>query len=179
MNVKIYAILYYEDSPVKNTTLKMIRAGIALSISKRGVRGCPVVLNPFSQTYHGPWLRDQVIKHGILVIDASWKKLTIDKFKGIKGIHVKLPPLLPGNPINYGKPCILSSIEAVAAALYITSFKEEYNRLIGLYKWMKTFNDLNHEILEEYSKAQSHDDLLKIINEYWGFENPCYQFVIE
>ncbi len=173
MGIRVYAILYYEDDPGKNTALKMIKMGIAEPINKRGVRGAPVVLNPFSRVYLGAWLKERILKHGIVVVDASWKKLSAGRFKGIRGLHVKLPPLFPGNPVNYGKLCMLSSVEAVAAAVYLTGFLEYYEKLLGLYKWMATFHELNKELLEEYSKAGSNEELMEVIAECWGNENPC------
>ncbi|MEM0224989.1 MAG: DUF367 family protein [Desulfurococcaceae archaeon] len=172
--VKVYVLLYREDDPSKNTALKMIRAGLAVSINKRSFKGNPLVLNPYSQEILGQWFKEHVEKHGVLVVDASWRKLDRYKFRSIKGIHVKLPPLLPGNPVNYGKPCILSSIEAVAAALYITGFHDEYRKLLGLYKWMSTFHSLNIELLESYSSAKNSEELTNIITTYWGTLNPCY-----
>ncbi|OYT41103.1 MAG: hypothetical protein B6U89_00280 [Desulfurococcales archaeon ex4484_58] len=168
--VKIMVIYFREDDPKKNTSLKMIRYGIAYRIHPRKIRGYPVVLNPYAINYLGRWCREYIEKYGLVVLDASWKKLSPTRFKGIRGKHYKLPPLLPGNPVNYGKPCILSSIEAVAASLYITGFKNIYNKLIKLYKWMNTFHKLNQEILEEYSKAEKQEELEKTIKKYW--ENP-------
>ncbi|MEM4718381.1 MAG: DUF367 family protein [Desulfurococcaceae archaeon] len=172
--LKIYAIIYHEDDPRKNTALRMIKAGIAVPITRKSRIGKPIILNPFSEDYLGPWLKEIVFKNGILVVDASWKRLTKNKFKGLRGFHVKLPPLLPGNPVNYGKTCVLSSIEAVAASLYILGFRDLFEKLLGLYKWMNTFYDLNKELLEEYSKARDNWELVNTVIEYWGLENPCY-----
>lgn len=170
----MFVVLYYEDDPSKNTAIKMIKMGLAKPLRRGEITGMPIVLNPFSDTYLGPWHGEYASRYGIIVIDASWRKLGPGRFKGIRGLHVKLPPLLPGNPVNYGKPCILSSVEAVAAALYIMGFRDEYNKLINLYKWMKTFNDLNKNLLEDYSKARNQEDVFKTIYEYWNTENPCH-----
>jgi pre-rRNA-processing protein TSR3 len=169
----IMVLLFREDDPSKNTALKLVRAGLAWIVRKREIRGYPLILNPYANEYVGPWHREVVLKYGILVVDASWKKLEPRRFQGLRGVHGKLPPLLPGNPINYGKLCILSSIEAVAAALYITGFKEAYSSMLGLYKWMNTFHTLNAELLEEYANAKSKEDLEKIISTYWGSKEPC------
>lgn len=177
--VKVYAFSLYEDSPERNTALKMIRFGLAIPVKyKREIRGLPLVLNPFSNELLGAWYRDHAIQHGVVVVDASWRRLSKYYFRGIRGVHVKLPPLLPGNPVNYGKPCILSSIEAVAAALYILGYKEQYSRLLGLFKWMTTFHTLNDDVLEAYSKAVNLDEMIKVIVEYWGSLDPCYKINI-
>ena len=175
MRVKIYAILLREDDPLKNTAIKMIRAGLVEETRKRLLKSKILVLNPYSKDYLGPWYRDIAVNYGILVVDASWHRLTPLVFRDLKGIHVKLPPLLPGNPINYGKPCILSSIEAVAASLHILGFTSEYWAFLGLYKWMKTFHELNKELLKAYSSVNSLSELLQVIREYWGTDDPCYQ----
>ena len=176
MRVKIYAMLFHEDDPIKNTTLKMIRAGLAVRATRYILKFPLLILNPYSSEYIGPWHRDIVEKYGLLVVDASWRRLNPSKFKGLRGVHVKLPPLIPGNPINYGKTCILSSIEAVAAALFILGFKSEYEKLLELYKWMRTFNDLNRELLESYSKTRSPSELVEVVKAFWEVENPCYMF---
>lgn len=172
MDVRVYVVLLHEDDPKKNTALKMIRSGLATPISGR-VRREVLTLNPYSGKYVGPWLRDYVAKNGILAVDASWKRLEPNKFRAIRGLHARLPPLLPGNPINYGRPCVLSTIEAVAAALYITGFFNMYERLIKLYKWMSTFHTLNENLLKSYSKVVTTEELIEVIVSYWGVEDPC------
>ncbi|MEM4879474.1 MAG: DUF367 family protein [Desulfurococcaceae archaeon] len=172
MRINIMVIPFWEDDPLKNTALKMVRKNLARIIKPREIRGKPIILNPFSTSYLGPWDRVYVENSGIIVVDASWRKLSSHKFTNIRGVHVKIPPLLPANPINYGKPCILSSIEAVAASLYITGFREEYEKVIKLYKWLTVFHELNNELLREYSTVKSYEDLLNIINEYWEID-PC------
>ncbi|AFL67204.1 protein of unknown function DUF367 [Desulfurococcus amylolyticus DSM 16532] len=174
LNTRIYVLLYHEDDPSKNTAAKMVRMNIARVINPRELKyKRPVVLNPFSSDYLGPWLRGEVEARGVLVVDASWRKLTYSKFHGLRGIHVRLPPLLPGNPVNYGKPCMLSSVEAVAASLYITGFTEDYSELLNTYKWMETFHELNKELLKAYASVKSLSELELTIIEYWGSNKPC------
>ncbi len=150
---RIYVIYHREDDPRKNTSLKMVRKGLAELVDKRYRYSIPrkaVILNPFAKEVLTPKDREYIIRYGIVVVDASWKKLSPRYFRGIRGLHRKLPFLVAGNPVNYGKPYMLSSIEAVTAALYITGFDEAVEKLIGLYKWMNTFITLNKELLNEY-----------------------------
>jgi len=170
---EVFVIYYREDDPRKNTSLKMIACGYAKRVSSTMIKGMPVVLNPYSNEYLGSWHKPLAEKYGVVVVDASWKKLTPAKFRKLRGKHLKLPPLVAGNPVNYGKPCILSSIEAVAAAAYIMGFVELYNNLLKLYKWMTTFHTLNTYMLNDYSRAGSLEELIEVIKEYWGNNPPC------
>jgi len=174
LKLKIYAIIYREDDPAKNTAIKMVKAGLAKLAKRPLFKLKTLVLNPYSKDYLGPWHRDIAVNYGLLVVDASWRRLDPSKFTSIGGVHVKLPPLLPGNPINYGKPCMLSSIEAVAASTYILGFRSEYELLLNLYKWMSTFHELNKELLNAYSSVTSPGELVKVIREFWEIEDPCY-----
>lgn len=170
---RILVVYYGEDDPSKNTALKMVRKGLARRIHPRMIRGAPIVLDPYAGEVLGPWRRGHVEKWGIVVVDASWNKLEPGKLKRIRGLHVRLPPLLAGNPVNYGRPCRLSSIEAVAAALYITGYAEAYEKLLGLYKWMNTFHTLNAELLEAYREAETPGELVEAVRGFWGGCPPC------
>ena len=73
--------------------------------------------------------------------------------------------MIATNPVNYGKPCILSTVEAISATLYITRFKDEARELLDGFKWGHTFLELNHDLLEAYSEADTSAEVVKVQNE--------------
>jgi pre-rRNA-processing protein TSR3 len=85
------------------------------------------------------------------------------KFIGVKR---KLPPLLAGNPVNYSKLYKLTTAEAISASLFIMGFKKDALELLDKFKWGHTFYDLNQNLLDEYSKLESEDQLETILKEY-------------
>lgn len=103
-----------------------------------------MVLNPFAEQEISEKDRKHIIKHGLVVIDCSWRKILDSKDLDF-GIKRKLPSLLAVNPVNFGKWEKLSSAEAIAAALYIAGFYKKAKEIMSKFKWGKDFLKLNFQ----------------------------------
>ena len=126
-----------------------------------------VVLNPFSEKAVSMEDRPLVEDKGVVGLDCSWNKVSSSSsFFSLSKYHRSLPFLVAANPVNYGKPCILSTVEAISATLYITRFKEEARDLMNGYKWGHTFLELNHDLLEAYSEADTSAEVVKVQNDF-------------
>lgn len=163
--IKICVLHLKQDDPKKCTAMKLARHGYVKLIWKIGeIPRKTLILNPFAKKAISPADRETVLKHGIVAVDASWNWDKIGGlFKKLRriGEHRALPYLIPANPINYGKPTKLSSAEAIAATLYIVGLKEEARKILSLFKWGKTFFQLNAEPLETYSKTKNSSEVVK------------------
>jgi pre-rRNA-processing protein TSR3 len=161
----VFVLEYGQDDPAKCTARKMVKLGLATNVSRKfHASNDIIVLNPYADKVLTP--EDRGVK-GLLVVDASWKQAHEVFFKKRGGKHRHLPGLLAGNPTNYSMLGMLSSVEAVAAALYILGEVEEAERFLSIYKWGETFETLNKEPLEEYSRAKSASDVHTLESEFF------------
>ena len=152
----------------KCTAFKMEKektANLVYSINKipRGA----IVLNPYSEYSVSPADKKFVEKKGVVGLDCSWNQVNKSKkFFSLTKYHRALPFLIATNPVNYGKPCTLSTCEAVSAVLYITGFKEQAENIMDGFKWGHTFIELNEELLEAYSNVENSAEVVEIQNEF-------------
>ena len=155
--MNVFVIDYGQDDPAKCTAKKMAHMGLATEVTRKfHASNTTLVLNPFAPTLLTP--EDSSAK-SLLAIDCSWNQAQEVFFRKIGGKHRRLPALLAANPTNYSRLGILSSVEAVAASLFIVGEPEEAERFLALYKWGPTFATLNHDPLEEYAKASSEEEI--------------------
>ena len=155
-------LMLKQDDPRKCSAAKLVKFNLAKPVTRTTSR--TLILNPFSNKIL--LKSDKKLVHSITGIDCSWN-LAVPAFqKPFSGISRKLPPLLAGNPINYSKLNKLATVEALAAAVYILGESDLAHTLLQKFKWGTTFFELNKNLLQDYSKAQSESEILEICNEY-------------
>ncbi|CBI21472.3 unnamed protein product, partial [Vitis vinifera] len=104
-------------------------------------------------------------RKGLAVVDCSWARLSDVPFTKLRCAAPRLLPwLVAANPVNYGRPCELSCVEALSAALFICGEEETANLLLGKFKWGHAFLSLNRELLKAYSKCENGAEIISVQN---------------
>ena len=143
---RLYIVYSGGDNPKANTALRLIRAGIAARVA-RPPRGS-VLLDARAPTPVSIEDRSAIAEKGLTVVDASWRKLPPPPPRRVRAR--RLPLLLAANPVNYGRPFLLSSAEALAAALALAGYPGEARRVLSVFKWGHVFFELNSGLLDAY-----------------------------
>lgn len=152
----------------KCTTVKLGKQGKVKVVTKLNmIPAGGIILDPYSKKALSREDRGTIIEKGLVGLDCSWKRLDKVPFrlKTVKNSR-SLPFLIAANPTNYGKPCILSTAEAIAASFYIIGFKDIAVDIMSGFKWGPHFLKLNEELLENYSKAKNSLEVVEIQNKY-------------
>ena len=159
--------LYFYDGkqcdPKKCTGRKLAKFDLVKDVKKLSrIPGPMIILLPTSKKAISREDAEIIEKVGLAVLDLSWKA-TGDNFpKSIRKSKGRaLPYMLAANPVNYGRPFILSSVEALAASLIIIGHREQGEALLAKFKWGPTFLTLNKEPLEEYEKARNSTEIIE------------------
>jgi pre-rRNA-processing protein TSR3 len=164
--MKLFIYHTNQCDPKKCTALKMGRLEMAKIIKNHyKIPRNSILLNPFAETTISVEDRPIIEKYGIMALDCSWKQAEkVFKITNSKNQR-SLPFLVAANPVNYGKPCKLSTLEAFIATLYIANYKKDALSLLNGFKWAKTFIDVNQELLESYCGKTS-EEIIQIQNEF-------------
>jgi pre-rRNA-processing protein TSR3 len=143
--------------------LKLSRHGLIRIVSQlRFLPKRAIVLNPFSETAFSPADKQRIQEHGLVALDCSWERAEKVLSGHVRGTSRCLPVLVAGNPVNFGKPTKLTTVEALAAALIIAGFREEARELLSVFTWGHTFLDLNGEKLEKYATAKNSAEVVEL-----------------
>lgn len=152
----------------KCTTVKLGKQGKVKVVTKLNmVPTGAIVLDPYAPKALSREDRETVMEKGLVGLDCSWKRLAKVPYRLKTGKNSRsLPFLIAANPTNYGKPCILSTAEAIAASFYIIGCKDIAIDIMSGFKWGPHFIKLNEELLEAYSKAKTSLEVVEIQNDY-------------
>jgi pre-rRNA-processing protein TSR3 len=163
-------ILYHANQcdPKKCSGRKLAKLGLAKTV--KTIRQIPknaIILNPQAPKALSNEDLPFAKKHGIAVLDCSWKKSEELLFKlRSRGVSRALPYLVAANPTNFGKPFQLSTVEAFGAALYILGKFEDAEQVMGKFKWGPHFLKMNELPLSEYSTAKNSQEIVDIQAEF-------------
>ena len=163
--MKINLLMFYQDDPKKCTAAKLIKFGLARNITKSQPK--TVLLHPYAKKTL--LNKEKSLFTSITGIDCSWALAEEVFQKNFVGLSRKLPPLLAGNPVNYSKINKLTTVEAIAGAAFILGSEELSQKLLEKFNWGHTFLELNENLLHDYQKVKSEDQVNEIIREY-GYE---------
>jgi len=162
----VFALEMGQDDPTKCTARKMIQMDLARGVGRKfHASDKIIVLNPWAHRVLSP--PDKRVAKAVLAIDCSWNQAQEVFFRKLGGKHRRLPTLLAANPTNYSRAGVLSSLEAVAATMYILGEVEEATRYLSIYKWGPHFLTLNQEPLEAYRRSRTEGKVLHEKREYF------------
>uniref|UniRef100_A0A0E0KA04 18S rRNA aminocarboxypropyltransferase n=1 Tax=Oryza punctata TaxID=4537 RepID=A0A0E0KA04_ORYPU len=126
-----------------------------------------VVLSPVGTQCVSKEDRHIVQRKGLAVVDCSWARLSDVPFVKLRcGAPRLLPWLVAANPVNYGRPCELSCVEALSAALIICGEEDTAHLLLGKFKWGHSFLSVNRELLKAYSQCENGTEIINVQNSW-------------
>ncbi|XP_043698045.1 18S rRNA aminocarboxypropyltransferase isoform X2 [Telopea speciosissima] len=155
----------------KCTGRKLSRFGLLKELRvSNGFGG--IVLSPVGNQCVSREDQNLMKRKGLAVVDCSWARLSDVPFVKLRCAAPRLLPwLVAANPVNYGRPCQLSCVEALSAALIICGEEETANLLLGKFKWGHAFLSLNRQLLKAYSECANSTDVISVQNA-WLSQSP-------
>jgi len=150
-----------DDDPAKCTAKKLARFDLAALHRTHRETPYGVVLNPHAERALSPADSAETL----VALDCSWESAGEARFE-LPGEHRALPYLVAANPVNYGKPLRLTTVEAFAAALVILGEREHAERILAKFTWGETFLEMNEEPLRRYADCEDSSEVVDVQSEY-------------
>lgn len=164
MNLYVYNAR--QCNPKVCTGAKLGRLGLAKMVySPLGIPKNSIVLSPFAEKVLSK--KDSGFEK-LTALDCSWEKAH-EVIPALKNPHKRiLPVLVAANPVNYGKPTKLTTVEALAAALFILGCSDQSRKVLDKFKWGPGFLKLNENLLNDYANCKDPEEILKVQKEYFN-----------
>ncbi len=153
-------LIYHADQcdPKKCSGRKLARFSLARLTRNINSLKPFLVLSPFSEKALSP--EDRGTK-GLAALDCSWAHAE-EVFARFRLNERALPFLVAANPVNFGKPFKLSTVEALAAGLVILGEPKRAEMILSKFSWGHVFLELNREPLQEYAAARDSAEVVRI-----------------
>ncbi|WP_435359656.1 DUF367 family protein [Haloarchaeobius sp. DFWS5] len=155
-----------DDDPKKCTARKLARFDLAELHRSNRATPYGVVLNPHAEQALSPADADVT---NVVALDCSWETAEAAMFE-MRGEHRALPFLVAANPVNFGRPFKLTTVEALAAALCILGDREHAEEILAKFNWGETFLELNDEPLRRYAECADSTEVVAVQDDYLADE---------
>jgi len=157
-------VIYHADQcdPKKCSGRKLARFELARLTRRIAYLRPFLVLSPFSEKALSPSDRGA---RGLAALDCSWARAE-EVFARFRLQERALPFLVAANPVNFGKPFKLSTVEALAAGLVILGEPKQADAILSKFSWGHVFLELNREPLAEYAAAKDSSEVVEIQRAY-------------
>jgi pre-rRNA-processing protein TSR3 len=156
----------------KCTALKLARFGKSVLLRGPNFPFGILLLDPFSPVLLSRADLPLAERKGLLALDCSWELANQRDFaaplRGRRTQPRSLPYLLASNPVKFGQPYKLSTLEALSASLIILGRRMQAENILGIYTWGQRFLELNRLALAEYEAAGDHLEMERISAQYSG-----------
>lgn len=167
---------FNQCDPKKCSGRKLSRLGLVKCLkNKQKFPG--IVLSPTATQCLSAADKETMDTKGLAVVDCSWARIDETPLAALKPKYGRLLPfLVAANPINYGHPCQLSCVEAIAAAMYIVGYKKLAEHYMSKFSWGHAFVELNQELLDSYAGCANASEVIKVQTEYIEKEQRKQEF---
>jgi pre-rRNA-processing protein TSR3 len=157
--IPLYAYRDNTCDPRKCTMKKLAQRGLVTIVTSiRRIPRSTLLLDPTAEQAVSP--ADRHLP-SITALDCSWEVLDTGAVASWRNRRA-LPYLVAANPVNFGRPFRLTSVEAIAATLYILGEKEQARAILAPFRWGLRFLEVNCNPLEDYAQARDSSEVVAI-----------------
>ena len=161
--IPLYAYRDNSCDPRKCTVVRLGREGLIKIVhSLSRIPRDTLILDPTAEQAISP--ADRPVR-SLTVLDCSWEVLDTAAISG-RSHRRALPFLLAANPVNFGRPWKLNSVEALAAALIIIGERGQAEEILSKFRWGVRFLEVNEEPLKLYAAARDSTEIISIQDGY-------------
>ncbi|OPZ41307.1 MAG: hypothetical protein BWY93_02361 [Euryarchaeota archaeon ADurb.BinA087] len=157
--IPLYAFRDNSCDPKKCTVKRLERSGLVRVLSKIShIPRNTILLDPTAPQALSPADRPA---RSLTALDCSWEVLDTGAVSSWRKRRA-LPFLVAANPINFGRPYRLTSVEALGASLFILGESEQARVVLESQNWGPRFLELNEEPLSLYARAGDSTEIIAI-----------------